>query len=72
MTTSIACRINTIEFIIIIINIINIIKIGRQCKAERESDIHRISPKTTAPQPQPIDSKNRKGKIVEDHSRACS
>ena len=35
----------------------------------RESDIHPISPKTPAPQYQPIDRKKRKGKIVEDYSR---
>ena len=32
-----------------------------------ESDIHPISPKTPAPQYQPIDRKKRKGKIVEDY-----
>ena len=30
----------------------------------RESDIHPISPKTSAPQNQPIDRKKRKGKRV--------
>ena len=35
----------------------------------RESDMHLISPKTPAPQYQPIDRKNRKGKRVEDYSR---
>ena len=35
----------------------------------RESDVHPISPKTTAPQYQPIDRKKRKGKRVEDYSR---
>ena len=35
----------------------------------RESDIHPISPKTLAPQYQPIDRKKRKGKRVEDYSR---
>ena len=34
----------------------------------RESDIHPISPKTPAPQYQPIDRKKRKEKI-EDYSR---
>ena len=34
-----------------------------------ESDIHPISPKTWAPQYQPIDRKKRKGKRVEDYSR---
>ena len=34
-----------------------------------ESDIHDISPKTPAPQYQPIDRKKRKGKRVEDYSR---
>ena len=34
-----------------------------------ESDIHPISPKTPAPQYQPIDRKKRKGKRVEDYSR---
>ena len=31
----------------------------------RESDIHHISPKTPAPQYQPIDRKKRTGKIVD-------
>ena len=35
----------------------------------RESDIHPISPRTPAPQYQPIDRKKRKGKRVEDYSR---
>ena len=35
----------------------------------RESDIHHISPKTPAPQYQPIDRKKRKGKRVEDYTR---
>ena len=35
----------------------------------RESDIHPMSPKTPAPQYQPIDRKKRKGKRVEDYSR---
>ena len=35
----------------------------------RESDIHPISPKTPAPQYQPIDINKRNGKIVEDYSR---
>ena len=35
----------------------------------RESDVHPISPKTLAPQYQPIDRKKRKGKGVEDYSR---
>ena len=34
-----------------------------------ESDIHPISPKTPAPQYQPIDRKKRKEKRVEDYSR---
>ena len=34
-----------------------------------ESDIHPISPKTPAPQYQPIDRKKRKGKRVEDYGR---
>ena len=34
-----------------------------------ESDIHPISPKTPAPQYQPIDRKKRKGKRVDDYSR---
>ena len=49
--------------------IIIIIKKGLQCKAERESDIHPISPETSAPQYQPIDRQKRKGKRVEDYSR---
>ena len=35
----------------------------------RESGIHPISPKTPAPQYQPIDKKKRKGKRIEDYSR---
>ena len=35
----------------------------------RESDVHAISPKTPAPQYQPIDRKMRKVKRVEDYSR---
>ena len=35
----------------------------------RESDIHPISPKTQAPQDQPMEGKKRKGKRVEDYSR---
>ena len=35
----------------------------------RESGIHPISPKTPAPQYQPIDRKKRKGKKIEDYSR---
>ena len=35
----------------------------------RESDIHTISPKTPAPQHQPIDRKKRNWKRVEDYSR---
>ena len=35
----------------------------------RESNVHPISPKTPAPQYQPIDRKKRKGKRVEDYSR---
>ena len=35
----------------------------------RESGIHPISPKTPAPQYQPIDRKKGKGKKVEDYSR---
>ena len=54
------------DFIIIIIIVI---KKGRQCKAERESDIHPISPKTPAQQYQPIDRKNKTGKRVEDYSK---
>ena len=34
-----------------------------------ESDIHPISPKTPAPQYQPIDRNKRKGKTREDYSR---
>ena len=47
------------SFIIFII-IINIMERGRQCKAE--SDMHPISPKTSAQQYQPIDRKKRKEK----------
>ena len=35
----------------------------------RESDIHPLSPKTPAPQYQPIERKKRNGKIIEDYSR---
>ena len=45
-----------------------IIKIGRNARL-RESDIHPISPKTIAPQYQPLDRKKRKGKIVKDYSK---
>ena len=48
--------------------IIIIIKKRQQCKVG-ESDIHPISPKTPAPQYQPIDRKKRNGKKVEDYSR---
>ena len=34
-----------------------------------ESDMHPISPKTQAPQYQPLDRKKRKGNILEDYSR---
>ena len=55
---------------IIIIIIIIIIKKGQHSSARLgESDIHPISPKTPAPQYQPIDRKKRKGKRVEDYSR---
>ena len=50
--------------VIIIINIIIIIIIKRGARL-RESDMHPISPKTPAPQYQPLDRKKRKGKIVE-------
>ena len=42
-------------------------KVGSE--SSRESYIHPISPKTPAPQYQPIDTKKRKGKGVEDYSR---
>ena len=35
----------------------------------RASDKHPISPKTPAPQYQPLDRKKIKGKIVEDYNR---
>ena len=35
----------------------------------RESDVHLISPKTPAPQYQPVERKKIKGKRVEDYSR---
>ena len=34
-----------------------------------ESDLHPISPKSPAPQYQPIDSKKRNGRVVEDKER---
>ena len=55
-----------VHIILVAIIIIIIVKRDRQCKAERE---HPISPKIPAPQYLPIDSKKRKGKIVEDYSR---
>ena len=55
---------NTTKKVCMLVIIIIIIIKGRQCKAERESDIHPISPKTSAPQYQPIYSKKRKGKRV--------
>ena len=54
-----------LHYIIIII----IIKKDRQCKAERESDVHPISPKPPAPQYQQIVRKKINGKRVEDYSR---
>ena len=40
------------------------------CSARlKESDKHLISPKTPAPQYQPIDRKKRKRKLVEDYNR---
>ena len=45
-----------------------VIIIMRSAVQGRESDIHPISPKTPAPQYQPIDRKKRKRKIVEDYS----
>ena len=48
--------------IIIIIKKVSSARLG-------ESDIHPISPKTPAPQYQPIDRKKRKGNRVEDNSR---
>ena len=49
--------------------IINIL-FNEVCSARlRDSDIHPISPKTPAPQYQPIDRKKRKGKIVDDYRR---
>ena len=47
-------------------------KVGSARLRERESDIHPISPKTPAPQYQPIDRKKIKGKILEDYSRERS
>ena len=55
-------------YIIIIIIIIIIIKNVSSARLG-ESDIHHISPKTPAPQYQPIDRRKRKGKRVEDYSR---
>ena len=49
---------------IIIIIIIIIKKVGSARLGE--SDVHPISPKTPAPQYQPIDRKKRKGKRAED------
>ena len=48
--------------LLLILKIVSSAKLG-------ESDIHPISPKTPAPQYQPIDRKTRKGKRVEDYSR---
>ena len=58
------CIVQIIIFIIIIIIIkkVSSARLG-------ESDIHPISPKTPAPQYQPIDRKKRKGKRVEDYGR---
>ena len=50
-------NLSKIYFIIIIIIIIIIIKKGWHCKAEKESDIHSISPKNPAQQCQPINKK---------------
>ena len=51
--------------VLIIIIIIIIIKTGPQCKTY----IHTISPKTPAPQYQPMDRNKRKGKMVVDYRR---
>ena len=49
--------------------IIIIIKKRSAVQGGGESDIHPFSPKTPAPQYQPIDRKKRKGKRVEHYSR---
>ena len=51
--------------------IIILVRENRPCFVERlgESDVHPISPKTPAPEYQPIDRKKRKGKRVVDYSR---
>ena len=54
-------------FNVLIVIIIIVKKVGSA--RLRESDVHPISPKASAPQYQPIDRKKRKGKRVEDYSR---
>ena len=45
-------------------NMIIIVKRGRQCKAERNSDIHPISPNTPASQYKPIKVKSSMAKSL--------
>ena len=57
-----------IDLIYLFLTLLLLLK--KVCSARlRESDIHPISPKTTAPKYQPIDRKKRKIKRVEDNSR---
>ena len=65
--TNIVESLQIFENLKIIIFII-IIKRGGQCKVERESNVHPISPKTPASQYKPIDRNKRKGKTVGDNS----
>ena len=55
-------------FIIIVFRLLLLLKKVSSARL-RESGIHPISLKTPAPQYQPIDRKNRKGKKVADYSR---
>ena len=55
-------RLYTWELLLLLLKKVGSARLG-------ESDIHHISPKTPAPQYQPIDRKKRKGKRVEEYSR---
>ena len=48
--------------LLLLLNVVGSARLG-------ESDVRPISPKTPAPQYQPIDRKERNGKTLEDYSR---
>ena len=59
----------TVMSTVLLLFLLVLLKKDGSALSERESDIHPISPKTAAPQYQPVDRKKRKGKIVDDYSR---